>query len=266
MKKATSVTVTTKEEVLKRYGASSLEDLTDHLIKVKAQTNKNYLIMAEILYHIKTGDLFYQMGYRTWVDFCTKAIDMDYHKANYFVDLWRHIKDLPKKAIRQIGEVDWTKTREIARVVTEQNYPDWIDKAKRQTHEELVKEVRRYKEREIPLRAPQENGQPDDISNGSTPEAGNPDADKLYPMKFSLYKDQYDTVKAAIDAAARISHSSKPSYNLSLIAMEFISLHGDSKDLSDVLRQLEIELDLTIAAVDKEGKIVYGEEHVGEAD
>ena len=205
------------------------------------------------------------MGYKTWEDFCDKTLNMHHGKANYFVAIWSKVKDLPKPAQKEFGDIDWTKAREITRVITEANYPKLLEAARHKTYKQLAEVVQKEKSRQVSEHSNPGLGAADDHEEQSSV-GDRQGAERTYPMHFQLYEDSYGTVIKALQAAASASHSSNKSYNLQVIAMEFLATHGspDQKILSDFLNMMERALNATIIVVDnKSTTVIYGQENVG---
>lgn len=254
--------VTDQRDQLKRLGAKSFQDLKDQLNNTIKRIGEDYLWLSRIVYHIKTDNLFRGMGYRSWEDFCDKLLRMSARKANYFVMMWEKIKDLPNDAVNDFGKIPWTNAREITRVIDGNNYGRWIEAAQTIPHDKLVEKVREERDEQI-LKAEAVRGER--TVEGDLPAEKADDDEKLYPMHFSFYRDQYENVRNALKKASKMSHSSKPSNNLSLIAMDFLATQGHVDSIPDLLGFFEEALSLEIVAVDsKTRKTVYGEQYLEE--
>jgi hypothetical protein len=91
--------------------------------------------------------------------------------------------------------------------------------------------------------------------------------EKRRPLRFLLTDDQFELVVRALASASRVTRSESQSHNITMMAMEFVGIHGDRASFEQLMSQLERNQNLTIIAVDNEtGQPIYGRDSLQEAE
>jgi hypothetical protein len=115
------------------------------ILEKRDNIEHGFIDFAQLLSEAYHKEFHLQWGYETWEEYCNSELDVHYRKAMYYVDIWDKVKqlELPKKDVVKLG---WTKMKDLAAVITEENAKEWMKKAKKMTSRELteaVKKVRR---------------------------------------------------------------------------------------------------------------------------
>lgn len=230
----------------------------------------SYFELARRLYEVKYSKFYVDWGYQTWSDYCEKELKMTDRKADYLVQIWEVVVTRFDLA-EEIKQLEWSKAKEVAKVA--KRIPQTsilrkvIDVAKRSSLRELedyVKNlVREYRIKTADAILRKNGSSENEEIDINVPE------NELFHLNFMVYADAYKVIIEALEKAREITGSEHRSYNLQVIAAEFLSLYGGLKDdiLRSFLRRLEMSLNATIIVIDnKTGKILYGEETLREID
>ena len=199
--------------------------------------------------------------------------------------IWEVVISRPQLA-EQIKDLEWSKAKEVAKVAKAIVQPSVVSKvinvAKsssiRELEEYVKKLLREYRKRAIDnmINSSKNNHQ----SKTSKTNAGDNEEEievameikenDLLHLNFMVYPDAYRVIIEALDVASKITGSELRSYNLQVIATEFLSTYSNLREnnlLHLFLRRFEISNKLIIIAIDAEtGKIIYGEEYLREME
>lgn len=253
MSKADNSKMTSKEMALINgdFGSYMVDDngnrlsLTEAVRKItKVLVNihdKAKISLAEMLYEIYSKSYFNTWGYDRFIDYVEEELDFQYRQAMYLIEIYQELVEKRKIPIDFIRNKSWTKLREIAgktkdESITTEEVKKLIEDSDDMTVEEVV-----YKAREL----------------SATSE--DKEIEKTHRITFTLYEEQYENVKKALDAAEEVSTSIKPGANLDLICTEFIAshIHGDKEaEVRRIARELEGILDIEILITD-DTKVIY---------
>ena len=89
----------------------------------------------------------------------------------------------------------------------------------------------------------------------------------MRPLRFQLTDDQFKLVVSALDSASKVSRSESQSFNLTVMAEEFLATHASDANLDEFMAMLERSLNATIVVVDNEsGHPIYGGDSIEEAE
>lgn len=222
------------------------QELRDTILKIVKNIQKEYLRLSKLLYEVKVSGVFKEWGYDSFDDYCEIELKMSRRKGFYLASLYETIKALPSDAEKEFERIgDWSKAVQIVRVIKVEpdNYKKWIDIAATRPFDDvvrLVKEELKSKDTGISLAK----------------------AETLHRMSFGFYDDQYRTVLNAINVAKAISKTDSDSFALSLIALEFLAVHGaESEDTKQFLRSLGSIVERVTGAklmiADRDGEVIY---------
>ena len=259
MQNCNSMTMNPHAGTYKELGLSDASELEKALADSRRAMYDGYLRHSELLYHIRTGGLYRDLGYETWDRFCEQHEQMSKRNANYMVETWDGLKDLPAADLKRISEVGLSKARLLAKVVDKENVDEWIEKANNYSCDRLYNIVRQEnlnrQANEIAVNRALKTEDTRDVSR----------EEKRRPLRFLLTDDQFELVVKSLASASKVTRSDSQSYNLTVIAGEFVATNGDRATLEQLMSQLEIHQDLTIVVIDNEtGQPIYGEESLQE--
>jgi hypothetical protein len=148
---------------------------------------------------------------KSFDEFLEKRFPESRRKAYYLMSIHEH---LPPEARKELKEIGWTKSRELAKVARAEGQrfdcAPWVHKARSMSKEEFTREV----EKELTGR----ESEPHDI------------------IYFKVYKSQIPVIEQGLETAALMLGSDKSrGYCLEMICADFLAganLHnGDSETL-----------------------------------
>ncbi|MFW6172322.1 MAG: hypothetical protein ACOC5T_01060 [Elusimicrobiota bacterium] len=216
----------------------AVREITKILVTIH---DKAKISLAEMLHEIYSKSYFNTWGYEKFMDYVEEELDFQYRQAMYLIEIYQELVEKRKIPIDFLRNKSWTKLREIAgktkdESITTEEVRKLIEDSDEMTVEEVV-----YRAREL-------------SSTSDTEEI-----EKTHRITFTLYEEQYENVKKALDAAEEVSTSVKPGANLDLICTEFIAshMHGDKEaEVRRIAKELEGILDIEILITD-DSKVIY---------
>lgn len=113
----------------------------DRLLEAKGALENGYLEMAQLISEAFHKEFHLNWGFGTFREYCEQELEIGYHKATYFMDIWDKVKtlELPKSKVTKLG---WTKMKDIAAVVTKENAEELLEKASSMSSRELTETVK----------------------------------------------------------------------------------------------------------------------------
>ena len=113
----------------------------DKLLEAKGALENGYLEMAQLISEAFHKEFHLKWGFGTFREYCEQELEIGYHKATYFMDIWDKVKtlELPKGKVTKLG---WTRMKDIAAVVTKENAEELLEKASHMSSRELTETVK----------------------------------------------------------------------------------------------------------------------------
>jgi len=222
--------------------------------RLRANVETNYWKLSEALWHVYDKVLYQGWGYASWRDYVESDVDFELRKAQYLVHMWGWRRALPAPAQERIEKRGLSGLRELATVMTADNWLEWLDKTEGMSLREVQKLVRGEADKE------------EDRLNGMTT-GDAADADENKPAiqqkpvakKFNLMRAQLDTVERALAKGCEIAVSESEPHALALICTEFLASHLNVNAPAEYLADVERVTGWRIVAVDpRDGKVLYG--------
>jgi hypothetical protein len=241
--------------------------------------------LAEVLYLIwdtpvdgdsKRGATYTQWGYKSFAEYAEGELGLKRRKAEYLrnigAKLFTDLAGIDKELKEKLMSLGWTKVRVLTAVLKPRNVADWVAMAEKLSYPELTEAVRKYREKKA---ADKEKKEQDGAVGASNAEASGeeedendddplPETEDVKWQHFMLYKEQNNTVEAAIERAKELSGSEKKGHNLEMICTDFLATN-DFKKSDDpemkkrYLAKMEELLGLKLIAIDpKKEDLVYG--------
>lgn len=144
--------------------------------------------------------------YGSFKDVVVNEIGIEYRKAAYLKANYEKLVALSADAQMALTQLKYSALKEIAGIVDDENYSDWVDKALSMTNIQLHEEVLAYKKN---LTAPTEG------------ENTEPTVQKVKTMTFKVHSDQEETINAALDKAKTDMGTEVNTVALEHICMDF---------------------------------------------
>lgn len=210
--------------------------------------DKLQLVNGEMLYEVsknkywnewefadpKTGET---RKFASFDEYCEVELDMKRRKAYYLMSIYeKYVVEL-KLPNDILKDMEWSKAKELVSVITEDNWPDLIDKIGKMSVPEVKELVRTMKAAGT-----------DGTSGATTPA----EPDTTVRMAFKLHPDQAENVKAALAIAESMSGSDKPGNQLDLICSDFLAsavgsgVEGALAKLEVVIKNVERAFGVTL--------------------
>lgn len=146
MAKASTKTVAKTESKVGAKVKSKVKENRSVLVREEILVAKNnieggYVDLSRLLSEGYHKEYHLEWGFSTFEEYCKAELDVAYRKAMYLVEIWDKVKSLniPKERISKLG---WTKMKDLAAVITEENYKEWLAKADKMTTRELTDAVK----------------------------------------------------------------------------------------------------------------------------
>ena len=105
-----------------------LQELHAKLKSIEVNRGKLDALELELLFDAEDTRMFRRFGYPTMQAYMVAELDCTMHTANEKLRVAREMLDLPSMMDElRAGTLNWTKVRELPRVVTEETEDEWLD-------------------------------------------------------------------------------------------------------------------------------------------
>lgn len=190
-KKVTVVKKTTKKDTAEDLivtTSKEVENLTaeaalDMAHKLMDETEFSYFKLGGVLSVIQANSFWEGKGFETFKEFMEEEFGMPYRKGMYLIQIYNDLVEsgVPWESVKGVG---WTKLKELAKILTEDNVDEWVAKANSMTTIQLQEEIKAS------------------FTNGT--EEGGEETTKVTTvttLTFKLHDDQKEIVKACLEKA-----------------------------------------------------------------
>lgn len=170
----------------------------------------SYFKLGGVLSAISDND-WWQGDSPTFKSFIEDNFGIHYRKAMYLVKIYDGLveAEIPWNKVSGLG---WTKLKELADILTQENCDEWVDKASNMTTLNLQAAVKAFKSGELG-------------TDGTT----DPDSSGVSTVTFKVHPDQKETIKEAIDQALEESGTEFKGVALEAICMNYLA-GGSTKE------------------------------------
>ena len=133
-------------EVVRQQVEEGLQELHAKLKDIGVSRGKLDALELELLFDAEDTRMFRRFGYPTMQAYMVAELDCTMHTANEKLRVAREMLDLPSMmdALRD-GNLNWTKVRELTRVVTEETEDEWLDAIEGKTSTEVQQMIKGQK-------------------------------------------------------------------------------------------------------------------------
>ena len=171
----------------------------------------NYFKLGGVLAKIQDESWWEGEGYASFQVYIQAELGMPYRKAMHLINIYDHLVEsgIPYEKVKSLG---WTKLKEIAPIINEDNVDDWVDTAENMNNLQLMDEVK-------------------DFKKGDTPDdkVGEKVKSAVKTKIFKLHKDQQETVEEAIEVAKEACGTEFDSVALEYICLDFLGSPSKKK-------------------------------------
>lgn len=160
--------------------------------------------------------------YATFREYIELGKGIHYRRAMYYVAIYNALAEsgVPYAKVKHIG---WTKLKEIAAILTQENVDEWVKIAEGQTVLQLIETVKNHNAKKAQKL----------IGEGGEPEQ----AKTIVTKTFKMHTDQKETIEAAIEKAKEKSNTTIDTVALEYICLEYVS--GKQLTLDQMLNKLD---------------------------
>jgi len=166
--------------------------------------DKTYFYFGGVMAKIQENGWFEEAGHETFKDFVTVEMGIKYRKVMYFIELYNFLTTahIPYEKVKGLG---WTKLKEIAPVMNEDNVDALVQKALGMNTLQLIDEVKLIKQGEVKADAKETSSNP------------------IKSKVFKLHTDQREIVDEAIDKAKEAIGTEHDAVALEKICLEYLN-------------------------------------------
>ena len=118
------------------------KELHARLLSARRQLRRAERELALLLAEIADEEHFRALGYVSLTEYAAATLELSARQTRDLLLLGRRLPGLPvlDKALAE-GSIDWSKARELARVVTAETEAGWVARAQTQTARVIEREV-----------------------------------------------------------------------------------------------------------------------------
>jgi|GEM_PF-2314087 len=226
-----------KEGEIILAGDDTLSDLVQGVENLNEKDAKHLaaqLVTEGDVTFIRLGGVLSLIQVNSWYaphasfkEYVEKEHGLNYRKASYWVSIYNCLSDakIPWRKVQHIG---WSKLKEIASVLTNDNLEEWLKIAETQNTLTLIETVKKSKSKP-------ESHLDDKMKEAKT----------LTTKTFKLHADQRETIEQALSQVKEQTHTEYDAVALELICADYMS----SPTLAKKLQSLGLEA--ALAQVEK---------------
>lgn len=203
-------------ETAKEIAALNKETAFEVVPSLIDSVDFSYFKLGGVLSTIQDND-WWQGDSPTFKSFIEDNFGIHYRKAMYLVKIYDGLveAEIPWHKVSGLG---WTKLKELADILTNENVDEWVEKASNMTTLNLQAAVKAFKAGELD-------------TGGTT----DPDTSGVSTITFKVHPDQKETINEAVDQALEESGTEFKGVALEAICMNYLaggSTKGATKPLS----------------------------------
>lgn len=200
------------------------ETVRQEILEAHKTIEVSYVDLAKLLSEAYHKEFFREWGFTDFKEYCETEVGTQYRKAMYLVD----VADCVKKhglSTAKIAKLGWTKMKDLAAVITEDNAKEWMDKAEKLSTRDLAEQVKIHRKEEGGAR-------------GAAP--------SLTTMKFTMGEAEANVITEAIEEAKKLLEGGDSSQQsvlaLEMICQDWLEMKGTTptrSSLSNHVKYLE---------------------------
>ena len=215
--------------------------IRDILKKAAFIDNKLQLAVGEALFEVMKNGYWKdwkfnskegERSFASWEEYLENEMHMKKRKAAYLVDIYDTFIVRLGVPQEQISDLEWSKVKEITKIVNETNWKDVVDKIRPLSVTETQAFVENYN-RVLP--APTTN-----TSTNTTPAPAT--GEKFQTFKLNVSEGQNETIRNALSIAKTITKSDKDNYCMELICAEYIAIYVGNPEVDHYVNRLEVHI------------------------
>lgn len=171
-----------------------------------------YFRLGGVLSVIQSNGWYTDEGFDSFRTFCESKFGLKYRKAMYLIAIYNSLVEakIPWNKVKELG---WTKLKELAPILTQDNVDEWAAKASEMTTLQLQDAIKQSQT--VALNGPDEESEPA-TSTTTT-------------LSFKLHEDQKQMVKEALDKAKKETGTDVDAVALENIIMGYLGGNAANK-------------------------------------
>ena len=180
------------------------------------QTEMTFFRLGGILSLVQSNAWY--APYATFRAFVETEHGMGYHKATYFIQIYNCLVEsgVPWEKVKSVG---WTKLKEIAKVINNDNVDEWVKIATAQTTINLIDTVKKH------------------VASGAPVAIEDQSSKTVTTKTFKVHEDQKLTIEAAINKAKEATGTAVDTAALEFICLDYMG----GMSMKDKLMKLGLE-------------------------
>lgn len=189
--------------------------------------DRSYLELADGLAEIYHQKYFETWGFTNFESYCTSELDFTYRKAKFLIEIWDKVQgyNISRDRIERIG---WTKMKDIVKVMNDENYEEWLQRAEEMSVSQLSAQLSELKV---------------EGSSGTT------------VVRLRMNAAEAAIIMEAVEAAKKLVNSDNDVSALEMICQDWMEAHGHSPEkvsLEQHLAYLNKVYGVNVVAMDLE--------------
>lgn len=204
MTKEAPVEVDLIVETAKEINALDKETAFEIVPSLRDSVDFSYFKLGGVLSAIQENDWWVgeAANFRSFIE---ETFGLHYRKATYLIKIYNGLveAEIPWHKVSGLG---WTKLKELADILTQENVDEWVEKATNMTTLNLTAAVKAFKKGEL-------------STDGTT----DPDSSGISTLTFQVHPDQKETIKEAVEQAMEDSNTEYKGVALEAICMNFLA-------------------------------------------
>lgn len=183
------------------------KDALDLVDKLSDASDFTLFKLGGVLSRIHEDGWYKELKFSTFREYVEQRHALGYRKAMYWIAIY---KDLVSSGVpyAAVSSVKWSKLKEIASVINNDNVDEWVQAANENTIDNLIKLVSNYKK----------SGSEEVAGQLSTTAEG-----VISTMAFKVHTDQKENIQAALDKA-----KAEAKTDVNTVALEYICIAFNS--------------------------------------
>ena len=233
---ATKVTAKSKAKVdLIESTVTEVENLTAESAVAEAHNliegaEFNYFKLGGVLAVIQENGWWSESGHENFKTFIEAEMGLPYRKAMYLIEIYQSLveAEIPWDTVKDVG---WTKLKEIAKLLTQENADEWVQRANEMTTIQLVEYIKASQQSETAEEGDEETTK----------------ATKVSTMTFKVHEDQKETIRTALDKAKEEAGTEYDTVALEGICIQYMEgtlgkkTKGKAPSMKDLMAKAGVE-------------------------
>lgn len=176
--------------------------------------DQNSFKLGGVLSLIQANGWFMNKGYENFRAYVEAECAIEYRKAMYLIAIYNGLVEsgVPWS---EVGHLGWTKLKELASILDQDNVKDWVAVAENMTVLQLIEHIKQSKQ----------------AGSAQASDAAPVAPSTLTTLTFKLHTDQKKTVREAIDKCKSLMNTEFDAVAIEHICLDYLAGDGKAKAL-----------------------------------